>query len=84
MPRRRAKGRDYSGTTDSMGNLRDFGVLGIVCRLGDKYHRAKNIVTSGQVNVKNESLRDTLTDIINYAALATIMLDEEEGKRDIR
>lgn len=42
-----AKGRDYSGTTDGLGNLRDFGATGIVVRLGDKYHRAKNICKAG-------------------------------------
>ena len=73
-----AKGRDYSGTVDGMGNLRDFGTMGIVVRLGDKYYRAKNIIKSGKVHVRDESLIDTLRDMINYAALAEIMAEEED------
>lgn len=72
-----AKGRDYSGVADGLGNLRDFGSMGIIVRLGDKYHRAKHIIQSSEVHVKDESLRDTLQDMINYAALAILMLDEE-------
>lgn len=30
-----AKGRDYSGTEDSMSNFRDFGATGIIVRLGE-------------------------------------------------
>lgn len=71
-----AKGRDYSGEKDGFGNLKDFGVLGIVCRIGDKYHRAKNIVKTGNIAVTEESLADTLLDTINYAALAIVMMEE--------
>lgn len=75
------KGKDYSGTEDAMSNFRDFGTLGIIVRLGDKYHRAKNLIKSGEQHVKDESIRDTLKDIINYAALALIMLDEEQPSK---
>lgn len=66
-----AKGRDYSGTEDGMGNFKDFGWKGIVVRLGDKYHRLKNL-TKAEAAV-NESVEDTLYDTINYAALALVM-----------
>lgn len=66
-----AKGRDYSGTEDGMGNFKDFGWKGIVVRLGDKYHRLKNL-TKAEATV-NESVEDTLYDTINYAALALVM-----------
>lgn len=66
-----AKGRDYSGTEDGMGNFKDFGWKGIVVRLGDKYHRLKNL-TKSQAAV-DESIEDTLYDTINYAVLALVM-----------
>lgn len=72
-----AKGKDYAGTGDGMSNLRDFGTTGIVVRIGDKYHRAKQICKTGNVHVTSESLRDTLMDMVNYAALAVLMHDEE-------
>ena len=73
-----AKGRDYSGTKDGMSNFRDFGWKGIVVRLGDKYHRLNNL-TKSEAAV-DESVEDTLHDMINYAALALVMkrLEDEE------
>lgn len=72
-----AKGRDYSGTEDGMGNFKDFGWKGIVVRLGDKYHRLKNL-TKAEAAVANESVEDTLYDTINYAALALVMKTIED------
>ena len=76
-----AKGRDYSGTTDGMGNFRDFGWRGIVVRLGDKYHRIKNLIMNQGMTraVHDESIDDTLRDLINYAALALVMRVIEQG-----
>lgn len=74
-----AKGRDYSGTEDGMGNFKDFGWKGIVVRLGDKYHRIKNL-TKAEAAVANESVEDTLYDTINYACLALVMKGIEDIK----
>lgn len=78
-----AKGRDYSGTEDAMSNFKDFGWKGIVVRLGDKYHRLKNL-TKAEAAVDNESVEDTLYDNINYSALALVMKaieTSENGKQ---
>jgi hypothetical protein len=78
-----AKGRDYSGTEDGMGNFKDFGWKGIVVRLGDKYHRLKNL-TKAEAAV-NESVEDTLYDTINYAALTLVMkMIEDAGMKEMQ
>lgn len=71
-----AKGRDYSGTEDGMSNFKDFGWKGIVVRLGDKYHRLKNL--SKAEAAVNESVEDTLHDMIGYSALALVMKGIED------
>lgn len=80
-----AKGHDYAGDDDACSNLRDFGWQGVVVRLSDKAHRLKNFVRQGTLRVKDEAITDTLRDIVNYSALACIVMatdlqDDEEQK----
>ena len=72
------KGHDYSGDSDCMRNLRDFGFLGVVVRLGDKYHRLKSFVENKKMKVKDESVIDTLRDMRNYAFLAQILWEDRQ------
>jgi len=75
-----AKGRDYSGTIDGMGNFRDFGWRGIVVRIGDKYHRAKNLTNSQALPVvAGEKVEDTLMDMLVYSALALVQKEIEDA-----
>ena len=67
------KGHDYSGTQDTLDNLRDFGFLGVVVRIGDKYKRLKHFCKQGTLSVKDESIEDTCKDLINYALFALIL-----------
>ena len=80
-----AKGHDYSGEEDALSNLRHFGFLGIIVRLSDKFSRIERLAELGYsigeygyVHVKDESIRDTLRDIRNYAFLAQIFLEGRE------
>ena len=73
MPLIGKKGKDYSGENDAFSNLNDFGFKGVIVRLGDKYHRIKNIVKSGTIHIKDESIEDTLKDLINYGFIALAM-----------
>lgn len=72
------KGHDYAGDKDALSNFADFGWRGIVVRLGDKFSRLKNFVYQGSFKVKDESVRDTFLDHINYAALGLIMYEEQQ------
>lgn len=53
------------------------GPIGVLIRLGDKLHRLQSVSRSGITLVDNESTRDTLIDVCNYAAMAVMLLDEE-------
>lgn len=69
------KNADYANEMDSLANFRSNEALGmsvmqtIASRMGDKYNRLCNIVRTGAVNVKDETLSDTIYDLINYAVL---------------
>ena len=56
----------------------DYGVIGILVRLGDKIRRLQSITSKKITLVDDESLRDTLIDLHNYAAMAIMLLDENK------
>ena len=51
-----------------------FGIIGVLMRIEDKIQRALSITKNGVTLVDDESLKDTLLDLHNYAAMA-LMLD---------
>jgi hypothetical protein len=55
----------------------DFGVVGVLVRVNDKIRRTLSIVNNGIISVDNESLRDTLLDLHNYAGMAVMLMDEK-------
>lgn len=44
-------------------------------RLGDKFNRFKNLTRSGLRQVVDESIRDTLIDLANYAIMTVMEID---------
>ena len=55
----------------------NYGPVGVIVRMGDKINRLSS-VTKNQVSlVQNESIRDTLIDLHNYAAMAIMLMDEK-------
>jgi hypothetical protein len=67
------KNADYG---DSFAN---YGPVGVIVRMGDKIHRLSSVTKSGVHFVNNESVRDTLIDLHNYAAMAIMLLDEKKS-----
>ena len=70
------KNQDYG---DSFAR---YGPIGVVVRLGDKIERLSSITRTGITMVNDESVRDTLIDLHNYAAMAIMLMDEDEKKED--
>lgn len=56
----------------------DYGPVGVMVRMGDKIRRATSISKNGVTLVNDEALRDTLIDLHNYAAMAVMLIDEDE------
>jgi hypothetical protein len=55
-----------------------FGPVGVIVRMGDKIHRLASVSEKGVTLVNTESLRDTLIDLHNYAAMAIMLMDEKK------
>ena len=53
-----------------------YGPVGVLVRMGDKIARLQSISKKGVTLVDSESLRDTLIDLHNYAAMAVMLIDE--------
>ena len=65
------KNRDYG---DSFAR---HGTVGVLVRISDKLNRFTNITKNGlEINVSDETLRDTLLDLHNYAAMGIMTLED--------
>ena len=68
------KNQDYG---DAFAN---YGAVGVIVRMGDKIQRLNSVSKHGVTMVNSESVRDTLIDLHNYAAMAVMLLDEQKEK----
>jgi len=66
----RRKNTDYG---DAFSN---YGTVGVIVRMGDKIQRLISVSNNGVALIDSESLRDTLIDLHNYAAMGIMLLDE--------
>lgn len=62
--------------TDYGDAFANYGSVGVIVRIGDKIQRLTSVTNRGISLVNNESLRDTLIDLHNYAAMAIMLIDE--------
>jgi len=76
------KSIDYSGEKDVFCNFNWFGEFGFLVRMFDKMMRIKHIIENKGYKIKNETLKDTLVDLVNYANLLILYLDRKN--RNIR
>jgi len=53
-----------------------YGTVGVLMRIQDKLNRFMTVSKHSITMVNDETLRDTLIDLHNYAAMALILLDE--------
>ncbi len=65
------KNKDYG---DAFAN---YGPIGVIVRMGDKINRLTSVTNNGINLIKTESIRDTLIDLHNYAAMAIMLMDEK-------
>lgn len=68
------KNHDYGGSFDK--TLDEFGLVAAVVRMADKMNRLEALIKSDEQLVKDESIRDTLQDLANYAVLTLVYTDE--------
>lgn len=81
-----AKSAGYVGqdNPDPWANFREATALGLtpllgcLVRMGDKYKRIQNLTRNADNERVNESRKDTLRDLANYAIIAVCLILEEE------
>ena len=56
----------------------EFGSIGVLMRIQDKRKRGINISKNKVELVDDETIRDTLIDLHNYAAMGIMLLDEKD------
>ena len=70
------KNADYG---DAFAN---YGSIGVIVRMGDKIQRLVSVTNRSVSLIDNESLRDTLIDLHNYAAMAIMLIDEKNKNKN--
>ena len=71
------KNTDYG---DSFAkSYEEFGITAPIIRMSDKLERLKSL-SKAEARVKDESIRDTLIDLANYAIMTVVELDMEDEK----
>jgi len=66
--------------TDYGDAFATYGTVGVIVRMGDKIQRLISVTDKGVALVDSESLRDTLIDLHNYAAMGVMLIDEQREK----
>ena len=70
------KNHDYG---DSFAqSFREEGMAMVRIRLGDKFNRLKALARCGEQKVADESIRDTLIDLANYAIMTVLEMEGEK------
>ena len=72
-----AKNHDYGNSFEQ--SLDKFGLVASVVRLGDKMNRIESL-TKKEAQVKDESIKDTLLDMANYAIMTIMWMDKKSGE----
>lgn len=77
----RDKNADYG---DSFAkSYEEFGMTAPIIRMSDKLERLKSL-SKAEARVKDESKRDTLIDLANYAMMTVVEIEEEERNKKNR
>lgn len=63
--------------TDYGDAFAEYGTIGVLIRIQDKLKRSLSITKNGVTLINDESIRDTLIDLHNYAAMGVMLIDEK-------
>ena len=72
------KNHDYGNSFSE--TFRKLGIISAATRMLDKMNRIVSLVTKDQQEVNDESLRDTLIDIANYAVMTIMEIDKKKER----
>lgn len=69
-----AKNHDYGNSFEQSCNK--FGIIAAIVRMGDKMNRLESLAVK-RAEVKDESIKDTLLDLANYAIMTVMWLNSQ-------
>ena len=72
------KNHDYGNSFSE--TFRKLGIISAATRMLDKMNRIVSLVTKDQQKVNDESIRDTLIDIANYAVMTIMEIDKKKER----
>lgn len=72
------KNKDYGDSFSK--SFEEYGLTMPCIRLEDKLNRLKSLVRNGSLEVKDESIVDTLKDLANYAIMTVIEIESMDEK----
>ena len=72
------KNKDYGDSFTEM--YREWGAMYPMSRMQEKLRRATQILRSGEAQVTEEKVTDTLLDLANYALMTILELKEDNGE----
>lgn len=72
----KSKNADYGNSFGEM--FAELGIITAVTRIGDKFNRIKNLAKKSpqDMQVKSESIKDTLLDMANYCIMTVIEMEK--------
>ena len=73
------KNHDYGDSFSE--TYRKLGIISAVTQITHKYNRLVEIATSGQQQVADETLEDTLIDLANYSIMTVMELHDERIRK---
>lgn len=78
------KNEDYNGHEDALGNFKDVeersitsSEVGVRVRINDKYNRMCNLFATRSNGSHDESLDDTIDDMINYLIILKAVMQDK-------
>jgi hypothetical protein len=76
------KNHDYATDNDAFRNFREFGTLGVLVRMSDKFARLKTaLVEKRDFKVGDENIRDTALDLAVYSLILILILENEQSNK---
>jgi len=70
------KNKDYGNSFSEQYD--EYGVLSAIIRFDDKIRRIKQLMRNGKAEVNDESLKDSVKDLANYAVMLWMELEKDE------
>lgn len=74
----RAKNHDYGNSFEQ--SLDEEGLAASRIRMGDKWNRYKTLSKTENMEVKDESIKDTLLDMANYAIMTVMWMNKSKNE----